>query len=361
MYDYMIVGAGLFGAVFAERAAKNGARCLVIDKRDHLAGNCHTTNIDGVLVHAYGPHVFHTNSAGVWRYVNQFTKFNSYINRPKAIYRNKLYSLPVNLLTLNQLWGTITPKEAKAKLDSVRVPIAKPSNLEEWALSQVGEELYQTLFYGYTRKQWGREPRTLPATIIKRLPIRMTYDDNYYNARYQGIPVDGYTAMVDAMLDSKQIDVRLGESFDSQTNWRRIAKKLVFTGSPDFLCGYEFGELEYRSLRFEHTSSTGDVQGTAIVNNTEAETPYTRQIEHKFFADIQPKNTIVTREYPVQWARGGEAYYPIADESNESVLKMYKERVASQPDVLLGGRLGRYRYWDMDQTVAASLQAAKEF
>ncbi len=299
MYDYVVVGAGLFGAVFANQIATRGQTCLVLDKRDHIAGNCHTPQVNGVLIHAYGPHVFHTNSDDVWRFVNRFATFNSFVNRPKALYGGRLYSLPINMMTLHQLWGVITPQEAEAKLKTVRVPIAKPANLEEWVLAEVGEEIYQTLIYGYTKKQWGREPKELPASIIQRLPIRLNYDDNYYHAKYQGVPVDGYTDMVRRMLDVTGISVRLNEDFDSQSDWRKYARKLLYTGSPDQFFKHDLGALEYRSLRFEHETGTGVKQGMAILNHTEFATPYTRSIEHKFFGSGNESTTVLTREYPL--------------------------------------------------------------
>jgi UDP-galactopyranose mutase len=360
MYDYLIVGAGLFGCVFAEQAASKGARCLIIDKRDHIAGNCHTVKKEDFYLHMYGPHVFHTNSDRVWEYVNQFAQFNNFVNRIKSIHNGKIYSLPINLLTLNQFWGVTTPAEALKKLEEVRVNIENPSNLEEWAISQVGTEIYETLIYGYTKKQWQREPRELPASIIRRLPIRLTYDDNYYNAKYQGIPIDGYTDMCSRMIDNELIEVKLNTSFDNHQNWRTIARKLIFTGSPDVLFNYEYGELEYRTLKFYHVESEGDFQGNAIINSANLSDFHTRSIEHKHFTNSNSPKTVVTYESPSRWERGLEQYYPVDIEHNRKVYKKYKDKLNTYTDIVVGGRLGQYQYWDMDQTIASALKASKE-
>jgi UDP-galactopyranose mutase len=359
-YDWIIAGAGIFGATCAERLAAMGQTVLVIDRRPHLAGNCHTFERFGIMEHCYGPHVFHTNSDIIWRYVNRFAAFNSFVNRVKAVSGGRVFSMPINLATLYELWGVATPHEARQRIEAERVKIAKPDNLEEWALSQVGPELYHTLIYGYTKKQWGREPRELPASIIKRLPIRLTWDDNYYHARHQGIPVDGYTAMVAAMLDSPRIDVRLGEDLDV-AGWRHTARRLIYTGQPDAYLGYRFGELPYRSLRFEtYQAGVPDYQGNAIVNQCDLTKDYTRTIEHAHFSGVCPDNSTITREYPQEWHRGGEAFYPIADDAGRVLAAKYKAAIEADGDVIVGGRLGSYRYFDMDQAIGSALATVAE-
>jgi UDP-galactopyranose mutase len=360
-YDWMIVGAGIYGATCAQRLAESGQSVLVLDRRPHLAGNCFTKERHKIQCHEYGPHIFHTNSQLVWDYVNQFTQFNSFVNRVKALSNGRLYSLPINLSTLYALWGTKTPAEARDRLKRDLLDIKNPQNLEEWALANIGVKLYTTLIYGYTKKQWGREPRELPATIIKRLPIRFTFDDNYYSATYQGIPLQGYTDMVTRMLDHPKIEVHTGVSFDPNS-WRNHAHRLIYTGAPDELLEYKYGELEYRSLGFtHHRYSTCDLQGNAIINYCDTSISYTRTIEHGHFLGNKEKSTIVTKEYPQEWSRGMEAFYPIMSKKNVTLHRKYKEEIESNKDIILGGRLGDYRYYDMDQAIGSALLATAQF
>jgi UDP-galactopyranose mutase len=357
MYDFLIVGAGLFGATMAERLANSGKKVLVIDKRDHIAGNCHTENIDGINVHKYGPHIFHTNCEEIWAYVNLFADFNNFVNRPKAMYDEELYSLPINLSTLNKLWGVNTPSEAKRYLEKVKVKIDNPQNLEEWAVSQVGVEIYEKFFYGYTKKQWGTEPKNLPSSILKRLPIRLNFNDNYFNDKYQGIPIGGYTQMIGNMLSHPNIEFKLNSPLEP--GWEQIAKKLIYTGSLDLLFDYCFGDLKYRSLSFKTIKAKGDIQGNAIINYTEEYIPYTRQIEHKHFEMKECENSVLTREYPESWDRTKEAYYPVSDNESLEVYNKYKDLVNRNGNIIVGGRLGSYKYWDMDQTIGSALKTFK--
>lgn len=359
MYDYLIVGAGLFGAVFAEQAMSRGKKVLVIDRREHIAGNCYTEQRHGIDVHVYGPHIFHTNSEKIWDYVRQFGEFNSFVNRPKVNYYDLIYSFPINLFTLYQLWGVTTPEAARQKLESVRLPISDPQNLEEWALSQVGRQLYETFIRGYTLKQWRRDPKELPASIIKRLPIRLSYDDNYFTDLYQGIPVKGYTALIGNMLAGA--DIRLGHDyFEKRDFWDSIASKVVFTGRIDEFYEYKYGELDYRSLRFEHENlSIPDFQGNAIVNYTSAYVPYTRIIEHKHFTGVKTDNTYITREHPTDWAKGETPYYPINDARNGDIYAKYAELAKREKKYIFGGRLAEYRYYDMHQVIGSALAAAE--
>jgi UDP-galactopyranose mutase len=363
MYDFLIVGAGLFGSVFANIAKSKGKKVLVIDKRSHIGGNCFTENVGGIHVHAYGPHIFHTSSDEIWEYINRFVKFNSYVNRPKVNYEGKIYSFPINLMTLYQLWGVSTPNEAIKKLEEVKVKIDDPRNLEEWILSQVGREIYEKFIYGYTKKQWMKDPKDLPSFIIKRLPIRLTYDDNYYNDTYQGIPVEGYTRAFTNMLEGCEVEVGI-DYFSNREKFNNIAKTVVYTGKIDEFFGYSFGELEYRSLRFERLSFENlDYQGNAIVNYTHEKVPYTRVAEHKHFnIESLHKNshTIVTKEFPIEWNRNETPYYPIGDERNTEIYKKYKEASQIENNVLFGGRLAEYKYYDMHQVIGSALQKAKK-
>lgn len=353
MYDYLIVGSGLFGAVFAEKAKAAGKKVLVLEKRDHIGGNCFTEKVEGINVHKYGPHIFHTNSKKIWDYVNGLAEFNRFVNRPKVRHKNTFYSFPINLMTLNQLWGFMTPEMAEQKLKEVRVPIENPRNLEEWALSQVGEEIYQIFIYGYTKKQWRRDPKDLPASIIKRLPIRLTFDDDHFTDRYEGIPIGGYTQMFEKMLDG--VEVRLGETFDLHADWRSYAKKLVYTGKIDHLFDYKFGDLEYLSLEFEQEIHTGDFQGNAIINHAEEAIPWTRSVEHKHFEGLKTEKTVVTWELPVEYTRDTTPFYPVNDQKNNGLHARYVEELKKHPDITGGGRLFDYRYYDMHQVIGSAM------
>ena len=360
-YDYLIVGAGLFGAVFAERAKAEGKSVLVIDKRDHVGGNIFTREIEGIRVHEYGAHIFHTNNREVWDYVNQFAQFNRYTNSPVANYRGELYSLPFNMYTFNRMWGVITPDEAKAKIEEQRAAagITEPKNLEEQAISLVGTDIYEKLVKGYTEKQWGRPCTELPSFIIRRLPVRFTFDNNYFNALYQGIPMGGYTAMVEKMLSG--IEVRLGvDYFDDKEGFDALAERVVYTGPIDRYFDYCYGHLEYRSVRFEtEILDIDNFQGNAVVNYTDSETPYTRIIEHKHFEFGTGEKTIISREYSMEWHPGTEPYYPVNDEKNGALYEKYFALSKQETKVLFGGRLAEYRYYDMDAVIASALKAAE--
>ena len=360
-YDYLVVGAGLFGAVFARQAADAGKTVLVIDKRSHIGGNVYTEAVEGINVHVYGAHIFHTNDREIWDYVNRFAEFNRFTNSPVANYRGELYSLPFNMYTFNQMWGVVTPEQAEAKIREQReaAGITEPQNLEEQAISLVGTDIYEKLVKGYTEKQWGRPCRELPAFIIKRLPVRLTFDNNYFNARYQGIPMGGYTRMVEQMLQG--IEVRLGVDYLAQkTQLDALAEMVLYTGPVDAYFGYRLGALEYRSVRFEtEVLDMPNFQGNAAVNYTDRETPWTRIIEHKWFEfGTQPK-TVISREYSSEWKPGDEPYYPVNDEKNNALYQRYKELADREPGVIFGGRLGEYRYYDMDAVIASALACAK--
>ena len=357
-YDYLIVGSGLFGAIFAYEANKKGKKCLVIDKRDHIAGNIYTENIEGINVHKYGAHIFHTSNKEVWDYINKFTEFNRYTNSPVARYKDELYNMPFNMNTFNKLWGVITPKEAKDKIEEEKeeAGITEPKNLEEQAISLVGKTIYEKLVKGYTEKQWGQKATELPSFIIKRLPVRFIYDNNYFNDIYQGIPIGGYTGIIKKMLEGIKVKLNC-DFFDNREELENIAEKIVFTGPIDKYYDYKFGELEYRSLRFEtETLNEENYQGNAVVNYTEYEIPYTRIIEHKHFEyGTQPK-TIITREYPDSWNKEKEPYYPINNERNNSLYEKYKELADKDQKVIFGGRLGQYKYYDMDKVILEALK-----
>ena len=362
-YDYLIVGAGLFGSVFAREAVKAGRRCLVIDRRNNTGGNIRCENIDGINVHRYGAHIFHTSDREVWRYVNSFVEFNRFINSPLACYRGRLYNLPFNMNTFYRLWGVRTPAEAAAKLDEQRAPYAgtaAPANFEEQALRLCGRDIYETLIKGYTEKQWGRPARMLPAGIIKRVPLRLTFDNNYFNDLYQGIPAGGYNRLTDALLDG--VEVRLGtDYFDHRAELDALARTVVFTGMIDKYFDYRCGRLEYRSLRFETKRlDIPDFQGNAVVNYTSAEVPYTRIIEHKHFEHGTQPATVVTYEYPEAWDDSREPYYPVNDRRNEAIAAEYKRMAREQTGVVFGGRLGQYAYFDMDDTVAEALRLFRQ-
>ena len=365
MYDYLIIGAGLYGAVFAQQAKAAGKSVLVIDKRNHIAGNVYTEKVAGIDVHKYGAHIFHTNSKEVWDYVNHFVTFNRFTNSPVANYKGELYSLPFNMYTFNRMWGVVTPDEAAAKIAEQRAAagITEPKNLEEQAISLVGTDIYEKLIKGYTQKQWGRPCTELPSFIIKRLPVRLTFDNNYFNALYQGIPIGGYTRLVENLLEG--IEVRLGVDYlEHKAELDALAEKVVYTGPIDAYFGYSLGALEYRSVRFEtELLDTPNFQGNAAVNYTDAETPYTRIIEHKWFTfgkDEQSNDlpkTVISREYSSEWHPGDEPYYPVNDEKNSALYAKYKALAEKEPKVIFGGRLGEYKYYDMDAVIAAALAA----
>lgn len=359
-YDYLIVGAGLFGAVFAHEAAKKGKKCLVLDRRDHIGGNVYTEEMEGIQVHRYGAHIFHTSDKRVWDYVNQFAEFNNYINAPIAIYKDELYNLPFNMNTFSKMWNVRTPKEAKEIIDSqiADLDIKEPANLEEQALSLVGRDVYEKLVKGYTEKQWGRKCTELPAFIIRRLPLRFTYDNNYFNDRYQGIPIGGYTAIIEKLL--AKADVVLGcDYLKEKDKYRDVAKRIVFTGMIDEFFNYELGALEYRSVRFEtEILDCPNYQGNAVVNYTDREVPYTRIIEHKHFEFGTSDKTVISREYSSEWTVGDEPYYPVNDERNAALYEKYRSLAEKEGNVVFGGRLGAYKYYDMDKVILAALELA---
>ena len=357
-YDYLIVGAGLYGAAFAQQAREAGKSVLVIDRRDHIGGNVYTEEVEGIQVHKYGAHIFHTNDKTVWEYVNRFAEFNRYTNSPVANYKGELYSLPFNMYTFNKMWNVVTPQEAANKIEQQRIAagITEPRNLEEQAISLVGTDIYEKLVKGYTEKQWGRPCTELPSFIIKRLPVRLTFDNNYFNARYQGIPMGGYTKMVEKMLDG--IEVRLNVDYlENKSHWDAMADKVVYTGSIDSYFDYCYGHLSYRSVRFEtEVLDIPNYQGNAVVNYTDRETPYTRIIEHKFFEfGTQPK-TVISQEYSSEWHPGEEPYYPVNDEKNSALYARYKALAEKEEKVVFGGRLGEYRYYDMDAVLLSALK-----
>lgn len=359
-YDYLIVGAGLYGAVFAHEAAGKGKSCLVIDRRDHIAGNLYTRETEGIQVHEYGAHIFHTSEKRIWDYVNQFAEFNNYINSPVAVYQDELYNLPFNMNTFSRMWGIRTPQEAKEKIAGqiANLKIKEPKNLEEQALSLVGEDVYRKLVKGYTEKQWGRDCTELPAFIIRRLPLRFTYDNNYFNDRYQGIPIGGYTAMIEKMLE--HAEVKLGIDYlEHKAEFDAMAERVIYTGQIDRYFDYCEGVLAYRMVRFEHEILDCDnYQGNAVVNYTEREVPYTRIIEHKHFEFGKQPKTVISREYPSEWHKGEEPYYPVNDEKNNVMYEAYRKLAAKEKHVVFGGRLGEYRYYDMDKVIGRALEVA---
>ena len=358
-YDYLIAGAGLFGAVFAREAADAGKRCLVVDRRNHIGGNVHCETVEGIQVHRYGAHIFHTSDRRVWDYVNRFAEFNNYINSPIAIWKDELYNLPFNMNTFSRLWGIRTPAEAQAEIarQIADLHIGEPRNLEEQALKLAGRDIYEKLVKGYTEKQWGRSCTDLPAFIIRRLPLRFTYDNNYFNDRWQGIPMEGYDAIVEKLLDGSEVQLNT----DYRDVEPGIARKTLYTGSIDEFFGYALGHLQYRTVTFEtETLDCPNYQGNAVVNYTEREVPYTRIIEHKHFLFGQQPKTVISREYPAEWTPGAEPYYPVNDDRNSELYQQYAKLAAERPDVLFGGRLGSYRYYDMDKVIAAALDLARE-
>ena len=366
MYDYLVVGSGLFGSVFARQATDSGKKVLVIDKRPNIAGNVYTEKVEGINFHKYGAHIFHTNNTEVWNYVNRFATFNRFTNSPVANYKGELYSMPFNMYTFNKMWGVVTPEEAAAKIEGQKKEITgEPRNLEEQAISLVGRDIYEKLVKGYTEKQWGRDCKELPAFIIKRLPVRLTFDNNYFNALYQGIPIGGYTKLVANLLDG--IDVQLNEDYlEDRAKWDALADKVVYTGAIDAFFNYSLGNLEYRSVRFENeVLDIPNFQGNAAVNYTDRETPWTRIIEHKWFEFGKDENgndlpkTIISREYSSEWKPGDEPYYPVNDEKNGALYKEYRALADQEGKVIFGGRLGEYKYYDMDAVIASALECVK--
>lgn len=360
---YLIVGSGLFGSIFANEAAKKGHSVKVIEKRNHVAGNIYTQEVEGIQVHKYGAHIFHTSNKQIWDYVNQFADFNRYTNSPVANYKGVLYNLPFNMNTFNKLWGEITPLEARQIIEEQRKVLEnkRPRNLEEQAISLVGTDIYEKLIKDYTEKQWGRKCTELPAFIIKRLPVRFTYDNNYFNDSYQGIPIGGYTQIIEKLLDNPNISVELNtDFFENKKYYENEFDKIVYTGMIDQYFDYAYGELEYRSLKFEtETLNIDNYQGNAVVNYTDKEHPYTRIIEHKHFEFGRQKKTVITKEYPSEWKKGDEPYYPVNDDKNNSMYEKYKELAKTQDKVIFGGRLGMYKYFDMHMVIAEALKSAE--
>lgn len=362
-YDYLIVGSGLFGSIFAYEATQRGKNCLVIDKRNHIGGNIYTEEIEGINVHKYGAHIFHTSDKEVWEYIQKFAEFNRYTNSPIAKYQNEIYNMPFNMNTFNKLWGVVTPQEAKEKIDEQikQSGIKEPQNLEEQAISLIGKDIYEKLVKGYTQKQWGRPCHELPAFIIKRLPVRFTYDNNYFNDLYQGIPIGGYTQIIEKMLAG--IDVKVGcDFFEHREELKNIADKIVFTGMIDEYYDYCYGELEYRSLKFEtEILNIENYQGNAVVNYSEYEVPYTRIIEHKHFEYGKQEKTVITKEYPSQWQKGDEPFYPMNDRRNNDLYIKYKMLANKEEKVIFGGRLGMYKYFDMHHVIAEALKCVNTY
>lgn len=357
-YDFLIVGSGLFGATFAYEASKKGKKCLVIDKRPHLGGNIYTENVEGINVHKYGAHIFHTNDKSIWEYIQQFAEFNRFTNSPLAIFKDEQYNLPFNMNTFHQLWGVKTPNDAKKIIEEqiARENIKDPQNLEEQAISLVGRDIYEKLIKGYTEKQWGRDAKTIPAFIIKRLPVRYTYDNNYFNDKYQGIPIGGYTQIIEKMLHGIETSLNT-DFFKDRHYYESIADKILFTGMIDEYFNYKFGELEYRSLKFENNLlNVSNFQGNAVVNYTEKNIEYTRIIEHKHFEFGEQDKTVITKEYPADWKRGDEPYYPINDSKNTELYIKYMKLAEGEKNVIFGGRLGMYKYFDMHHILAEALK-----
>lgn len=362
MFDYLIVGSGLFGAVFAYEAKKAGKKCLVVEKRGHIGGNIYTREVEGIQVHQYGAHIFHTSNKRVWEYMQNFAEFNRYTNSPVAYYKGEIYNMPFNMNTFNKMWGVVTPKEAKAKIEEqIRMyGVETPKNLEEQAINLVGKDIYEKLVKGYTEKQWGRRATELPPEIIKRLPVRLIYDNNYFNDLYQGIPIGGYTKIIEKMLDG--IEVRLNTDYlENKAELDSLCEKVIYTGPVDAYFDYKFGELEYRSVRFETEILDEDnYQGNAVVNYTEYEVPYTRIIEHKHFEFGTQEKTVISREYSAAWKKGDEPYYPVNDAKNNLLYQKYEKETAKEKNVIFGGRLGKYKYYDMHHVVAEALECVEK-
>jgi len=361
MYDYLIVGAGLFGSTFARLATSQGKKCLVLEKRPHIGGNCYTENVEGINVHRYGPHIFHTSNEKVWEFINQYAEFNNYINSPVAYFEGKLYCLPFNMHTFYQIWGVITPEAASQKIEEQRLKLDRePQNLEEQALSMVGSDIYERLIKGYTLKQWMKDPKELPPSIIKRLPVRFTFDNNYFNDKYQGIPIGGYTNIFVKMLDGIEVKCDV-DYLANQEYFNSLAKKIVYTGKIDEFYDFEFGELDYRTLRFENELlPINNYQGNAVINYTSADVPYTRIIEHKHFEGVQTPSTYITREHPEQWSRDRIPYYPINNDANMAVFSKYKEKAKFEQKIIFGGRLAEYKYYDMHAVIGSAMLAVNK-
>lgn len=369
-YDFLIVGAGLFGATFARQVTNKGYSCLVIDKKSHMAGTAYDEKIENIITSKYGAHIFHTNNKKIWQYINQFSTFIPFTNKPKVKINNSIYSFPINLLTLHQIYKTVTPEDAISKLKEVQVKIKNPQNFEEWYLSKVGKKIYKMFFYNYTRKQWHRDPKLLPLSIAQRLPLRLTYDENYFNTDYQGMPEYGYTNLIKNILDGIDVDLNC-DFFKNRTKYEKLAKQIVFTGTIDSYFNFELGHLEYNSLTFKTKIFKGDYQGTAVINHCDAKTPYIRSIEHKhfykstyqrnkFFDHSCNEKTVVTFDYPVVYTEKQDPYYPIRDEHNTKLYEKY-QKIAKRTNVIFGGRLGQYAYFDMDQTIASAIQKSSLF
>lgn len=361
IFDFLIVGAGLFGSTFARTVADRGKKVLILEKRNHIGGNCYTKKIEGIDVHVYGPHIFHTNDNKIWEFINEFSNFNNYQHRPKVNYNDKVYSFPINLMTFYQVWGSKNPQEAKEKIKSVRIKNPSPDNLEDWILSEVGEELYEIFIRGYTTKQWGKNPKDLPTFIIKRIPIRFTYDDRYFSDKYQGVPIDGYTSIFEKMLDHPNIQYQTDvDFFNNKKEFTSLADKIVYSGKIDEFYDYQFGELEYRSLKFETKTLDGDYQGCAIMNYTQEDVPFTRIVEHKHFCSNNSDKTVVTWEYPDSYNNSKVPYYPINDEKNNNLYNKYKQ-IETNGKIIFGGRLGKYEYKDMHQIIASAITIANKY
>lgn len=357
-YDFLVVGCGIFGAVFAQKKTEEGKKVIIIDKRSHIGGNCYTENINGINIHKYGPHIFHTNSQTVWDYVNRFASFNNFRNRPKVKFKNKIYSFPVNLMTLYQIYGVQTPAEAKRKLEHIAVSYERADNLEDWILSKVGAEIYEIFFKGYTKKQWRKSPRELPASIIKRLPIRFTFNEDYFDDIYQGIPIGGYTRIFEQLISKAEVKLNTDYLLDKHY-WDNVSEKIIYTGKIDEYFDYKFGCLEYLGLRFENELLEGDYQGNAVVNYTEESIPFTRIIEHKHFEYKELPHTIITKEFPVEYDKTGIPYYPVNTPRNNALYESYKNEVAKIPNLYIGGRLGYYKYLNMDEAILSALELSQ--
>lgn len=359
-FDYLVVGAGIFGATFAQQAKEKGKTVMVVDKRNHIGGNVYTKNVNGVNVHVYGCHIWHTNKKEVWDYVNRFVSFNNYKHKGMVNYKGKIYSFPINLMTLHQIWGVTTPEEGQKRMEEDRVIFENPRNMEEYCLSTIGKELYEIFIKGYTTKQWNKEPKDLPASIVKRLPVRYRFDDDYFlNSRYQGIPIGGYTKMVENMLDGAKVEIDTDFS-KLKNKWKDYAKKLVYTGGIDNFYDYEFGELEYRSLKWEVQELKGDFQGHSCINYTSADVPFTRITEHKHFENPENENTVISKEFSVDWKETKDPYYPINNDKNNDLYQKYRNLAKNEKDVIISGRLGSYKYLDMDDTISMALKTAEK-